>query len=186
MTEKEIELNGWIVNRLRKCAKSPVEWCYVTMDADGGVYATKEMPHRCEIWALWTGASGYMKLGCLPVELRIWPWKEFLLKFSPLPLVAPIPLNLLFLEDEAGETPAIWSERIANSNLTPDPRPLTPAFEREIWTASVMGQAMRLRVAVVEEALPSPLERAHWRLPTDEELDLELPGGWTDICPVEI
>lgn len=77
--------------------------------------------------------------------------------------------------------------------LTTEPSPptpaagsLTPAFQREVWAADVMSEAYRITVAIVEEPLPSPQEVPHWRLPTDEELDRLLPGGWTERCPLDL
>ena len=57
---------------------------------------------------------------------------------------------------------------------------------RTVWAADVMHEAFRIDVTVVAEPLPAPQEVPSMRRPTDEELDRLLPGGWTDVCPLDV
>lgn len=205
MSEKEIELDGWIKKRASMLSVRILsEWPWFAVDTDGRGYLFYERPNFMVrapfgrgVWV--EGNAEPIFLGRVPNDLELWEAHDFLLKFGEVkpyavlthtdgsqtvwdgpgqvgrrvPALTPdsCPLTPLFFEGHGGETP---------------PPRSGPSFEREVWTASVMGQAMRLRVSIVEEAMPSPQEVAHWRLPTDEELDMELPGGWTDRCPVDI
>ena len=188
--EEPVCLNAWIMQRLRKCEKSPVEWCYVTMDADGRVYAAPNEPSRCDMWGLWKGGKSNLLLGTLPEELRIYPWHEFLLKFGEVKPYAVLTHadGSQTVWDGPGEVgrrvPAPLS--IKSVVVQEPPAPTGPSFEREVWFAAGERSALRLRVAIVEEGLPSPQEVAHWRMPTDEEIDEALGMSWSDQCPVDI
>jgi hypothetical protein len=124
------------------------------MDEDGCAWAFVWEPYKSDAGPHWctNERDCSLRLGYVPLDLRLWAWGEFLLRFSDV---------------------SAWRLESA-------------ATERVVWMAPREGQAMRLRVAIVEEPLPSPQEVAHWRVPTDEEVDEMLGVSWTDNCPVEI
>lgn len=168
---KEEELSEWIVRRMNYDGASGEDLPWVAMDKSARMCAYSERPNK--VWGTgeWVAGGGdFLDFGYVPDELQIWPWHEFLLQWGPKP------------EGLGGKMPPPLASPLITDHCTLS----TPAFQREVWAADVMSEAYRITVAIVEEPLPSPQEVPHWRLPTDEELDRLLPGGWTERCPIEV
>lgn len=171
---KEVELSEWILEQMREYRMDPDDYVWVAMDEDGVLHACDMEPERFRgehCGGFWSCDGEDCLLGDLPQDLRLWPWDEFLLQWGPKPQ-----------PDTCHPTPAACLVR----HSLGEGGSLTPAFQREVWAADVMSEAYRITVAIVEEPLPSPQEVPHWRLPTDEELDRLLPGGWTERCPLDL
>lgn len=202
---KEEELSEWIERRMKYDGASGEDLPWVAMDKSARMCAYSERP--CKVWGdgTWVAGSGdFLDFGYLPDELRIWPWHEFLLQWGPKPLTPDTSLVRHSLGEGGSPTPDLAPGRMERAvqvlrRLTTEPSPPlasplitdhctlnTPPFQRCVWAADVMSEAYRITVAIVEEPLPSPQEVPHWRLPTDEELDRLLPGGWTERCPLDL
>lgn len=187
---KEEELSEWILEVMNHMGFDPKFFTWVAMAGDQEVFCFKSKPDLSKSGAYWVYSVNepFVSLGYLPDHLCLWPWHEFLLQWGPKPLTS----------DTCPPTPDLAPGRMERAvqvlrRLTTEPSPpppaagsLTPAFQREVWAADVMSEAYRITVAIVEEPLPSPQEVPHWRLPTDEELDRLLPGGWTERCPLDL
>lgn len=205
---KEEELSEWILEKMKYHGATHKDLPWVAMDDDDEIYAFSRQPikeWKARGWA--RGGADFLFMGELPKHLRLYPWGKFLLRWVDVPkperslvLGHTTRVNaegrVVIVEHHAdGFTREIdYGNECAKSALRaltslpvpPSPALPLPAFQREVWAADVMSEAYRITVAIVEEPLPAPQEVPHWRLPTDEELDRLLPGGWMERCPLDL
>lgn len=182
---KEEELSEWVFAVMQqKKSVTPQEYPWVSMDPTGLAYASRCKPRANldrSVWFCGDESDVFVPLANVPYALRLWPWDEFLLN-----LVGDLDGRLADEIDDGNECEKSALIALSSPPISRSPALPHPAFQREVWAADVMSEAYRITVAIVEEPLPSPQEVPHWRLPTDEELDRLLPGGWTERCPIEV